>query len=281
MLVMKKYISLILFGLFANALFAQTDSIAPVKVMTLGVFHFAYNNLDVVKTAKEDQVSVLDEPYQSEILAIVKAIEEFNPTIIAIEVQPSRQGVIDSLYQAYIAGRHTLKRTEVQQLGFRIGKNLNIPTLYCVDDWGAHYPGVMELFSDSLRAEKFSNFQIASHKTTKASRIGSVIEELEKQNNPATVKESLGGYLDGIFIYEEKPGDYVGVDFQSGRWFNRNLRILRNIQRIPHGANDRILVIFGAGHLNLLNPFFDASSRYQFVSPLPYLAKAKGMVLQK
>ncbi|KAF5070492.1 hypothetical protein DSECCO2_221630 [anaerobic digester metagenome] len=54
MLVMKKYISLILFGLFANALFAQTDSIAPVKVMTLGVFHFAYNNLDVVKTAKED-----------------------------------------------------------------------------------------------------------------------------------------------------------------------------------------------------------------------------------
>jgi hypothetical protein len=73
----------------------------------------------------------------------------------------------------------------------------------------------------------------------------------------------------------------VGVDFQSGRWFNRNLRILRNIQRIPHGANDRILVIFGAGHLNLLNPFFDASSRYQLVSPLPYLAKAKSMVLQK
>jgi len=47
------------------------------------------------------------------------------------------------------------------------------------------------------------------------------------------------------------------------------------MQRIPRGPDDRILLIVGAGHLNLLNPFFDASWEFELVSPLPYLEKAR------
>lgn len=276
--IMKRYTLLFLSILLVNALLAQVDTAARTKVMTLGVFHFAYNNLDVVKTAKEDQVSVLDEPYQSEIIAIARAIEEFKPTIIAIEVQQPKQRVMDSLYQSYVVGNHALKRSEVQQLGFRIGKSVGIPTLYCVDDWGAHYPNVMALFTDSLRADRFTSFQLASHKATRAPRIGSIIGELEKRNNPVAVQESLAGYLQGIFLYEEKPGDYVGVDFQSGRWFNRNLRIFRNVQRIPKSSNDRVLLIIGADHINLLNYFFDVSHEFELVSPMPYLNRAQEII---
>jgi hypothetical protein len=42
--------------------------------MTLGVFHFAYHNLDAVKTVDQDKISVLEEPFQSEIVAISEAI---------------------------------------------------------------------------------------------------------------------------------------------------------------------------------------------------------------
>jgi hypothetical protein len=72
-----------------------------------------------VQTRPEDQISVLDEPFQSEIVAISRAILEFQPTIIAIELAPNRQARIDSLYQLYLADDFQLPTVEEYQLGFR------------------------------------------------------------------------------------------------------------------------------------------------------------------
>jgi len=102
-----------------------------------------------------------------------------------------------------------------------------------------------------------------------------LINELNELNEPNKIEERLSFYLMNLFKYEEQPGDFTGVDFETGRWFNRNLRIFRNIQRIPHSANDKILLIIGREHLNLLNLFFDISKEFEFVSPLPYIERAR------
>ena len=74
---MKRLIVLLFIQIIVVSSFAQSATIRPkTKIMTLGVFHFAYHNLDRVKTAEKDQISVLDEPYQSQIAAIAKAIAE-------------------------------------------------------------------------------------------------------------------------------------------------------------------------------------------------------------
>ncbi len=91
----------------------QQETQPQTKIMTLGVFHFAYPNLDAVKTLKEDQISVFDEPYQSEIKAIADAICTYKPTHIAIELTPDQQTRIDSLYALYLAGKFDLERSEV------------------------------------------------------------------------------------------------------------------------------------------------------------------------
>lgn len=85
------------------------------------------------------------------------------------------------------------------------------------------------------------------------------------------IKKDLGNYLIKHFKYESVKGNYTGTDFESGRWFNRNLRILRNIQRIPDTAGKRILVIFGAGHLNILNYLFECSPEYKLLNINDYL----------
>jgi hypothetical protein len=274
---MRTFIILISSLFIYSGLFGQTDNTpSQTKVMTLGVFHFAYHNLDVIKTEKKNQISVLDEPYQSEIVAISKAIEDFKPTIIAIEQDPVNQHKIDSLFLQYKAGRYVLGKDEIYQLGFRIGKDLNLPKIYCVNDWGKHYDSITSMFNDSLRLSKFEDYhtKLLGPNST-APKVKSIIDELNKLNNPDSIKNNLSGYLEGMFKYEEKLGDFTGVDFQTGRWFNRNLRIFRNIQRIPHNNDDRILLIIGSGHLNLLNYFFEVSKEFEFISPLPYLKNAK------
>lgn len=249
------------------------------KIMTLGVFHFEYPNRDAVKIKKEDQISVLEEPYQSEIIAISEALCTFKPTAIAIEVNPSKQAKIDSLYALYRNNQLELRENEIYQLGFRIANQLNIPSLHCIDDWGKYYQDVEAIFEDSTRLAQFEDYYYHSPDSIyiphgQSRKVTGIIDELNRLNDPALIKERLAVYLLNPFKYEEQPGDFAGVDFETSRWFNRNLRIFRNIQRIPK-QQERILLIIGRDHLNLLNLLIDVSKEFELVSPLPYLEKAE------
>ncbi|MDP3398721.1 MAG: DUF5694 domain-containing protein [Bacteroidales bacterium] len=278
---MRKILSLLCVLFIVNNTIAQSpEKPAQTKIMTLGVFHFAFPNLDVVKTEEKDKISVLDEPFQSQIKSICKAIEEYNPTIIAIELTPDQQPIIDSLYSLYKSDKFNLKKSESYQLGFRIGKQLNLDKIYCVDDRGRHYENIEELFSDKARLSKFEDYYLNSRDTVydlpiSNNKISNIIDALFEANNPERIKERLASYLIHPFKYEENAGDFTGVDFETGRWYNRNLRIFRNIQRISNGGQERILLIIGSEHLNLLNLFFDTSREFELVSPLPYLEKAR------
>ncbi|RZT96704.1 hypothetical protein EV201_1347 [Ancylomarina subtilis] len=278
---MKKILILLSGMMLANALFGQDAKTPPkTQIMTLGVFHLAYHNLDVQTTEKKNQISVLEEPYQSEIIAICNAIEAFKPTMIAIEKSPNEQGAIDSLYSLYKSDQFTLKKDEIYQLAFRMGKKLNLPKIHCMNNWGKHYNNMKTLFKDSIRSANLENYYFQSPdsiymESKKSKKVSNIIDEFTQLNDPKHIKESLSVYLLNPFKYEEEAGDFTGVDFETGRWFNRNLRIFRNIQRMAQKPEERILLIIGCGHLNLLNMFLDVSKEFDLVSPLPYLEVAK------
>jgi hypothetical protein len=48
-----------------------------------------------------------------------------------------------------------------------------------------------------------------------------------------------------------EPGDYAGPDLLAA-WYQRNIRIYHNIVKLVESPNERILVIYGAGHLGWL-----------------------------
>lgn len=47
-----------------------------------------------------------------------------------------------------------------------------------------------------------------------------------------------------------KEGNYIGTDVVS-KWYDRNLKIFTNLNRIVE-PTDRVLVIYGAGHKDIL-----------------------------
>lgn len=253
------------------------------EVMALGTFHFNFPNLDVKKIGKEDQIDVFEIKYQEEIKEIVKKLAKFAPTIIAIERRPDRQKEYDSLYRAYLDGTHRLTRNEEQQIGFRLAKNMGLKKLYCVDEPGRHYNEVQNVLEgkDSIQYRKFMAYFYKNPDTGKKSYAGSrgrplyktkgILAHLIRSNQETRLMSSLGDYTIGIFKYTTEDNPHFGPDFVSGWWFNRNLKILRNIQKIPTQPDDRILVIFGAGHMNILNLLFKASPEYNLISVNDYL----------
>jgi hypothetical protein len=262
--------------LFAAACGAQAQQ---PQVLTLGTFHFAFPNRDLKTTAAKDQIDVLDPPYQRELEEIVEKLARFRPTIIAIERDPQAQHAVDSLYRQYLSGTYQLGRGEEEQIGFRLAKRCGLSGLFCVNDWGAHYEHVSRIIDgrDSAGLSLFEEYYYHNPDSLKKSfpkdvfKSRGILAELRSKNDEAHVRRDLGNYLVGIFKYETKEDRYLGVDFTTGQWFSRNLRIFRNIQRLNAGPSDRILVIFGAGHLNLLNPLFDASPEFRRVRTNDFL----------
>ena len=250
-----------------------------VEVLTLATFHFAFYNNDVKKTDEKDQIDVLNPKYQNEIKSIVEKLEKFKPTIIVIERRLEYQEKYDSIYTDYLKGKHELTRDEEQQIGFRLAKRLGLKQLYCTDTWGADYEDITQLLegTDSIAKQKFMNFfydhpdSLLVYEDENLYKTNGILTELRKRNSENFLKQNLGNYLIGIFKYETEGNKYFGTDFTTGWWYNRNLRIFRNIQKIPTKPNDKILVIYGSDHMNILNTLFEASPEYTLVSTNEFL----------
>lgn len=272
-----KRVGLFLFSFCFSTIYAQEHK--SVDVLTLGIFHFEFPNLDTRKTNSDKQIDVLDDVYQKELIALIDNLAKFKPTKIVIEVDYELQPKIDSLYQAYLKGEHQLSRFEGEQIGFRLAKKLGLHRVYCVNNWGKHYQEVADVIfqRDTIGYNHFLEFFENNPDKNKKFfvsdeyRKNGIINSLVLLNNEENIQNSLGNYLISAFKFEHQPNDFMGVEFETGRWFDRNLKIFRNIQRIIEHSEDRVLVIFGADHMNLLNVFFDASPEFNRLKTQIYL----------
>lgn len=87
-------------------------------------------------------------------------------------------------------------------------------------------------------------------------------------NRPEAVERANKWYYRILRI--GRGDESVGANY-VGWWHRRNLKILANIIRITESPEDRILVVYGAGHNKLLNQFARESGFYDVGSPLAYL----------
>ena len=233
-----KKLLLFLYCTIATSLVSAQDTIQePIPVLTLGTFHFDFPNLDRIQFNNNEIIDISEPKYQAEIEELVNALSEFSPTIIVIERPVEMQNKIDSLFRLYQTGKYILQRGEYEQIGFRLAKKVGINKIYCVDEWGKHYKNIEELLKDE-NSESYIRFEdsfIHHSDSTKGYypkpvfQKQGIISELILLNKPENIRRSLGNYLIGHFKYETNVYDFIGVDFETGRWFNRNLRFFRNI----------------------------------------------------
>jgi hypothetical protein len=85
--------------------------------------------------------------------------------------------------------------------------------------------------------------------------------------NEKNLKRSHGAY-----IHTGTKGNN-GADILSIWWYNRNLRIFNNILKTSPQPEDRILVLFGNGHMPILRHLFESSPEFELV-------ELKNLVLQ-
>lgn len=243
----------------------------PTKVLLLGTFHFAYPNLDGHKTDASKMVDVLSPHRQREMQQLADVVAAFRPTRIYVESR--NQPYIDSLYDAYRAGKHTLRRNEIDQLAFRLAKALSHPQVYAADAAGFtnenynRYPFIDSLWNDlpvdAIRDKLFNdNYKRFYDAGDSLELENTLLESFLLMADPHVLRRGHGHYLTGGF----NTTDNKGPDRLALWWYTRNLRIFNNILKTRPTSSDRIVVLFGNGHMPILKHCFESSPEFEVVT---------------
>ena len=305
---MIKYVSVnsvmivLLFGVVlitaCRDLGAQVQNTKP-EVLLLGVYHFNNPGMDTHNMSIDDYLS---DHRQKEIEEVVSRLADFRPTKILVEFTSENQPKLDSLYGLYQNGQVRLNeiprsRNEVYQLGFRLAKQMNIAAPIAIDYPGFWLGNYADFIADTLEYSKYlEQHKMQAMQVAKQSEVfkkNTVRENLltinswewiitnhDYYNNVAIdVRDEKGvmfNYQEMETEIDDQPYFMRSFDFNNigielvAEWYKRNLFIYRNLlDQTEQG--DRILVIYGGGHIRYLHQLLSDNPDVVLVKPQNYL----------
>ncbi|TQD40556.1 DUF5694 domain-containing protein [Haloflavibacter putidus] len=246
------------------------------QVLLVGSFHFNYPGLDAHKTTEEDKINIYSKKRQLELQELLDYISKFNPTKIMVEAGKNT-GYLFANYKAYKNGTEKLRASETSQIGMRLVNRFNLDTIYGVDAPSLLYE--LQLKKDTSSPETYIDTITKRHYFGGEDKISkryykyyrykdqvevntTLLQSFKYMNSEKALNRGFGAYIAGGQFTSDAN---EGPDALSMLWLNRNLRIFRNIQKIENTKNDRILVLFGAGHVPILKWLFECTPEYELV----------------
>lgn len=249
---MRASLFLTLVFLPSAALAADPNCGTPsAKLLILGTYHMSNPGLDAVNVEADD---VRTPRRQAELEQLVEKLARFQPTKIAVEGARSRTDYWNERYAKYLRGEHTLSTNEIEQVGFRLAKKLGHAAIYPIDYQMMMSGQRYDEIDFSLRKPKPPAPDAPPRTLTEAElklRRLTIIENLREMNDPARAARDHALYLDDLLPEEGSVALYAGAD-RLTNWYQRNFRMFANVARITDLGKDRVLLIVGAGHLQIL-----------------------------
>ena len=234
---------------------------ARAEVLVLGVYHMSNPGHDIFNMKADD---VLAPKRQAEIAQLIEVLKRFRPTKVAVEAEVGDDR-IPKRYAEYLAGKHELTSNEIEQIGFRLAKELGHKTVYPTDvDGEFPFQRIVNYAKATGRSKELDALlgEVGGMVKAQGQYLVShtVLETLLYMNADGKVAEDVGFYYRDAHCGE--PGDWAGADLVSD-WFRRNMRIYSTIAQLVDSPNERVLVIFGAGHLGWLQHDFASDPSFR------------------
>ena len=267
---------------------AQTAT--PTQVMMVGSDH-----LSQLYRPDKPSTDVLTAPGQRDAARFTAALARYRPDMLAVEALPEEQPRLDSLYALYRQDKLDLAalpggRSEIYQVAFRLGKQLQLPRIYCVNAPGGTSQGILrtgqniELYQQAGAA---LGKVAGEKKTALQSGALSLHDYLVALNQPELYNLvyrlryiTPARVTNGRFTNPDAAVDtafinprYIGAELISV-FKNRDYKIYSNIVvQALETRPRRILALVGAAHTGSLNSIFAGDPEYRVVAANKYLGR--------
>lgn len=245
---------------------------AKTSVLLVGTFHLANPDLDRANPHVDD---VLAEQRQAEIESVVSALLNFKPTVVALEWPADRSAQL-AASATRLDELVSQNRSETVQLGMRLASRAHARLLAIdvMDDfWVGRIDHVVD--RDPLSSRHFASLTSSAERSARriedalAGRsIGAV---LAAENTPDARRAALHPYLADLVAIAHDD-DHPGAE-AAANWYRRNFKIAANLLRALE-PGDRAAVLFGAGHMPVLEHVLSVNPLVELVDPVPFLVDA-------
>ncbi|MBM1108212.1 hypothetical protein JQC67_18815 [Aurantibacter crassamenti] len=253
------------------------------KATILGVFHFDNPGLDDYK--EKYSIDILSKKRQSELEDVITSLVAYKPTKILVEVRRKESdSLINDRYKKFLNGNYSIsdKKSETYQLAFRLAKKLGHTRIYASDVKNSYWFGAdidwdnydEDEYTKSLiqyeKSNRYDYEKIYEYHDSLKTKI-TLKEYFKLDNDPKVRLKDHQSYLTSSIL--AGAGDlYIGADAVS-RWYQRNLKIFANTYDIvDFSKEDRVLLLYGAGHVWQLRQLFKDSPDFEYVEINQYLS---------
>lgn len=252
----------------AKPLESPKEKIQSPGIALFGTFHFAatsdYSSMDLddFRSAKR----------QTEIRMLIEALKKYRPTKIMVEYPYRKEDKLNDDYKEYLNGTYTLSINEIDQLGFRLAKELGHQKLYCIDQKMSLPFGPLSAYAEKYEKQKFETFLSSikenDREDSKRLKKSTLLEYFAYKNSNEEDLKNKNQYLKGTAQFVSD-STYIGVQFVS-KWWERNFHIMANID-MQTQKDDRLLVIIGGAHRAVLKDFYEDREDVRYVEISDYL----------
>jgi hypothetical protein len=274
---MLKILALTAALLVPSAALAQSAP-QPIQVMVVGAFHFDNPGKDL-NNSTIDPVTTPQK--QAELAAVAEGLRRFHPTAIAVERDArDTTTLLDHRYPAFTPADLLTNPDERVQIAYRLANLEGLERVYAIDEVGSeserdYFPfDKVKAWIDAhgRQAEwEALNGQVAAMATDLTARqrtetLGTLLANENRSDNPFNANMN---FYYGLLRFGDAV-DQPGAELNAA-WYERNAKIFGKLMLVAR-PGDRIVIVYGAGHLYWLRHFIENTPGFELVEPTPYLA---------
>lgn len=265
------YLMLCMYGLPAqNSTRYVEGETDKIKVLNLGTFHMGFTT-----DASSTKFDETNEKNVREVHAVAKQLAEFKPTVILVETVPEYDSHLQEAYHSYLENpqKRFERPDEIELLAYELGRLAGTKRIYGID----HKMGYNYRIAEEIENEIDSTTVMEYFKNpTKG------IRDYDKNDERIPLLTKLlrlnhNKYLDflitinaDILAYAGTKGQFEGAD-EAAKYYQRNLRMFSNMNRIDLNPDDRVFLLMGASHTAFFRDFISRSPKYIMVDTFTYL----------
>lgn len=251
----------------------------PVRVMIVGVFHFANPGQDINNV---ETPPMTGGRRQEELAEVGRRLATFRPNAIALERVADNADLLDQEFLRHRPGDYTASADERLQLGYRIADAAGVRRVYAIDEkaedgQASYFPvgPLMAWLEERGQQDRFAalNAPIAQEaaalsRRLKTESMATILADINRPDHRINIAGQGAGYYQLLRFGagEVQPGAEL-----NGRWYTRNAYIFAKLFQVAQ-PGDRILVVFGAGHSYWLRHFVETTPGFELVEATPWLA---------
>lgn len=255
-----------------NEMIKNSEETKTLQILLIGTFHFENynpeNNGDLVNIKIPN---VLTPKNQAELEKIAKRISIFNPDKIFVEYPFKKQEKLDSIYKLFPehADFKNQKRNEINQIGFRVAKQLKHTKVYCMD-MKTDFP-YDSLLTQMKIAKQFDLIKKDEEELDKLEEKGNKLFNSDKTlseiiyyfNEEEYRKNDINWYVNLANQGGDKE-NFVGA-YIASEWYKRNLYMYSIIQKAVEKGDNKIMILAGSSHIGMFKEFISYNPEWKTV----------------